>query len=147
MSADEFSALYDSGLDAMKRGDTMLALLQFTNAARIAQPPRLQSCLGYCLARERRLFAKALSMCHSAQQQEPQKSLHYLNLGRVYLLAGDRKRAISALRQGLKMERNPEIMEELKGLGVRKEPPFRSLSRNHPFNRHLGLLLHRLHLR
>lgn len=147
MSAQEFDTLYNSGMDAMERGDTMLALLQFSNAARIAQPPRLQSCLGYCLARERKLFAKGLSMCHSAQQQEPQKSLHYLNIGRIYLLAGDRKRAINILRQGLKMERNPQIIEELKSLGVRREPPFRSLPRNHPINRHLGLLLHRLHLR
>jgi tetratricopeptide (TPR) repeat protein len=147
MSTDPFHALVRDGLQAMNEGDTMLALIHFKDAARIRNPPLVRSCLGYCLAKEKRLYSKAIAMCQSARQENPEKSLHYLNLGRIYLMAGHKRSAMATLRQGLKMERNPAIITELKELGVRKPPPLANLSREHLLNRLLGKCLAVTHLR
>jgi len=73
--------------------------------------------------------------------------LHYLNLGRVYLEAGQKVMAIKAFRQGMKISRNRQIMVELQALGVRKEPVFASLTRTHFLNRFFGFFFNRLGLR
>jgi len=147
MATDQFHQLMHSGLEAMEKGETLMALMNFNEAAKISQPPQLQSSLAYCLAKERKKFATALSMCQEAIQREPQKSRHYLQLGRIYLLADHRRPAIKAFRQGLKMERNQQIIDELKKLGHRREPPIRSLPRDHSLNRLLGIWMTRLHMR
>lgn len=138
MSREQFQTLVHNGLHAMHQGDTLLALIHFEDAARISNPPVVRSCLAYCLAREKKLYSKAIAMCLSAKQDNPEKSLHYLNLGRIYLLAGHKRSAMATFRQGLKMERNPAIIAELKQLGVRKAPPLAAFSREHLFNRVLG---------
>jgi len=147
MTNDQFQQLMRSGKGAMDQGDTLVALIKFSEAAKIAQPPQLQSSLAYCLAKERRKFATALGMCQEAIQGEPHKSQHYLLLGRIYLLAGHKRPAIKAFRQGLKMERNQHIINELRNLGIRQDPPIRSLPRNHALNRFLGIWMARLHMR
>lgn len=147
MTTDPFRQLLSHGLDAMNQGDTLMAMMKLTEAAKIATPPVLQSSLAYCLAKEQRKFATALGMCQEAIQGEPQTSRHYLQLGRIYLLAGHRRPAIKAFRQGLKMERNQEIINELVNLGLRRNPPIKSLPREHFINRAVGLLLTKLRLR
>jgi tetratricopeptide (TPR) repeat protein len=115
--------------------------------ARSGTPPRVATSLGFGVAKYTRLYSKAIAMCQSARQENPEKSLHYLNLGRIYLMAGHKRSAMATLRQGLKMERNPAIITELKELGVRKPPPLANLSREHLLNRLLGKCLAVTHLR
>jgi tetratricopeptide (TPR) repeat protein len=141
MSTEQFQSLVREGLEAMNDDDTLLALMLFEDAARIRKPPLVRSCLAYCLAREKQLYSKAIAMCQSAKQDNPENSLHYLNLGRIYLMAGHKRSAMITFRQGLKMERNPRIVAELKELGVRRPPPLPRFSREHPFNRLLGKCL------
>jgi tetratricopeptide (TPR) repeat protein len=69
----------------------------------------------------------------------------YLNLGRAYLAAGDKREAIESLRQGLKYDSgNREILWEMKKLGVRKRPAISLLKRSNPINKYVGMLLHKL---
>lgn len=147
MSRDRFNILVERGLQALEDNDTLLGLVLFDDAAKLSATPLVKSYLAFCLAREKRLFQKAIAMCLAAQQSDPGNSLHYLNLGKVYLEAGQKARAIGAFRRGLKMERNQEIISQLKMLGQRKTPPVASLPREHFLNRKLGALLSRTGMR
>jgi tetratricopeptide (TPR) repeat protein len=65
----------------------------------------------------------------------------YLNLGRAYLKAGDRKQAVRAFMEGLKTDpENHDLIWEMKKLGSRKKPPLPFLKRSNPINKYLGLL-------
>jgi tetratricopeptide (TPR) repeat protein len=118
--------------------------MHFEKAAGFWQTAVVLSCLGYCLARERRDLAKALALCQEAVKQEPANPLHYLNLGRVYLLARQKHLAISSFRKGLRFGRHQGIVEELKKMGRRRRPVFRTLGRKHFLNRFFGSLLNKV---
>jgi Flp pilus assembly protein TadD len=143
----ELNQLIRKGVVAAEKGDTLVALVHFEDAAKLEATPTVRSYLAFCLARERRQLQKAISLCNEALQQEPNNPLHFLNLGRVYLVAGQKGKAIQTLRRGLKLGRNPLIMEELKRLGMRQPPVFPSMGREHPLNKYLGLMLKRLGMR
>jgi tetratricopeptide (TPR) repeat protein len=147
MTGYDFLQQVERGAAAAEQGNTLVALIHLENAALHGSTPLLASYLGYCLARERHQFKKGVSLCLEALKQEPGQAIHYLNLGRVYVAAGQKELAIKTLRRGLKLGRNRLIPEELKKFGVRKELVFRSLPRSHPLNKYLGLLSARLGMR
>ncbi len=128
---------------ALQQGDTLVALLQFETAHNIEQTPQVMSKLAYCLAKERRQLQQALRLCMDALQREPDNPDHYYQLGRIYLIAGQKRRAIATFRKGLKFKRHQPSIDELVRIGVRKEPVLRSLPREHLLNRGLGILLSR----
>lgn len=147
MSNERFNVLVQRGCKAIEENDTLLAMVLLEDAAKLAETPTVKSNLAYCLAREKRQFQKAIAMCLAAQQKEPERSLHFLNLGRIYLMAGQKVQALRTFRQGLKRERSQEIIDLLKKLGQRKDPPMAALPRDHFINRNLGLLLSRVGMR
>ena len=147
MTGHGFLRQVERGAAAAEQGNTLVALIHLESAALHGSTPLLASYLGYCLARERHQFKKGVSLCLEALEQEPGQAIHYLNLGRVYLAAGQKELAIKTLRRGLKLGRNRLIPEELKKFGIRKELVFRSLPRSHPLNKYLGLLSARLGMR
>ena len=147
MASQDLRKLIERGVTAAEQGNTLDALFHLESAGRSASTPRLNSYLGYCLAKERREFKRAADLCLEALQQEPAQAVHYLNLGRVYLAAGQKAAAIRALRKGIKFGKSRSIIEELVKLGIRKAPVVASLPRNHPVNKHLGLLFKRLGVR
>lgn len=68
----------------------------------------------------------------------------YLNLGRTYLASGMKQDAVVAFRKGLKFNsHNTELLEELRGLGTRKDTPVAFLGRSNPINKYLGKVLHK----
>jgi Flp pilus assembly protein TadD len=144
MAHDNWAALVQQGTAAMNRGNTLSALLSFQDAAKVKTTPVLCSNLAFCLARERRQVQKAILLCNEALTVEPANTVHYLNLGRIYLLSGKKDAAIQTFRQGLKVGKNAEIVSQLRNLGLRRDPVLSTLPRNHPLNRYLGLILHRL---
>lgn len=146
MSANQ-ARLIQKGIAALEGGNTLVALMHFEDAAKQGSTPTVSSYLAYCLAKERRQLPKAVSLCMSAMQQEPTRSLHHLNLGRIYLLAGQKTKAIQVFRKGLKLERNQQIIDELKGLGVRRPPVLKALNRGHPLNKVLGIMFRKLGMR
>lgn len=110
------------------------------------ESPEMLSLMGYSLAREAGQFRKAIEMCLKAIASNPHNCEHYLHLGRIYLLAGNKEFAIKAFRKGLKLRKDAKIVEELRQLGIRRFPPFASLSRSHVVNRVTGKILRILKL-
>ncbi len=147
MASQELHKLIERGVAAAEHGNTLDALFHLESAAHSGSTPRLKSYLGYCLARERREFKRAADLCLDALKEEPAQAVHYLNLGRVYLAAGQKAAAIRTLRKGVKFGKGRSIIEQLVKLGIRKPPVVASLPRSHPVNKHLGLLFKRLGMR
>ena len=127
MAERSFNDLLAQGIKAIEQGNTMMALMHLEDASKIGESPSLQSYLGLCLARERRQFKKGIALCREATRKEPLNSQYWLNLGRVCLLAGQKRLAIEAFRRGLKVNCNQQIVAELKRLGLRKTPVFSNL--------------------
>lgn len=147
MSNQDFRQLVKRGIAAADQGNTLDALLHLETAARLGSTPTLASYLGYCVARERRQFKHGTGLCRQALLKEPEQAVHYLNLGRVFLAAEEKKLAITTFQRGLKRGRHRLILEELKKLGMRKPPVVPFLSRNHPLNKVLGMVFSRLQMR
>jgi tetratricopeptide (TPR) repeat protein len=147
MPATKATDLIRQGITALNEGSTLVAMVHFEDAVKLDNSPTARSYLAFSLAKERNQFGRAASLCLSALQEEPDKSLHYLNLGRIYLLAGEKTRAIKTFRKGLKAGRNQQIIDELKKLGLRQPPVMKTLDRNNPLNKCLGILFQKLGMR
>jgi hypothetical protein len=150
---------------AIDRGNTLHGLITLEHASSARSLPLAKSYLAYCMAKERGQVRDAMGICQEAMSLDPGHPAHYLNLGRVFLVAGDKPRAISAFWRGISRNSGPEgtsasdwpkhgrrrehdlIMDELRRLGIRKPPPFRKLHRDHPLNKYTGLMLARLGMR
>ena len=141
MTHADLTSLVRQGLPALEPGDPQLALLHFEQASQLWPNAVVFSCLGYCIARERRDLETGLALCRQAVRQEPANPLHYLNLGRVYLLARQKHLAVWAFQRGMEMGRLPVLHSLVKRMGRRRRPVFPRLGRKHFLNRTCGLLL------
>lgn len=147
MTSHNAEELIAQGIKAANSGKTTEALLHLEQAVKMRGTPTAWSYLAYCLARERSQIEHAIRICEEAIRKDPRTSAHYLNLGRVLLLAERRSEAIHAFRQGLLYESNPRIRAELHRLGLRKPPVLGFLKREHPLNKYLGIMLVKMRLR
>ena len=138
MSSEEMDILTHKGIEAAEKGYIHSAQVFLGQVAEHRNTPELNTYLAYCLAKGQGRMHSAAKTCRESIKREPNNSLHYLILGRVLLMAGEKGRAIDAFRQGLKTSPNPKIIQELKKLGLRKPAVIKSLKRNHPINRMLG---------
>lgn len=139
--------LFTQGLEALARGDTLSALAIFEKAVQGEDRPMISSFLALCIAKERGQFQLAVTLCEKAKAREPHNAVHYLNLGRIFLIAGKKDDAIRTFREGLEYEQSREIIDELEKLGTRRPPLISSLERSNPVNKYLGIILKRLGLR
>jgi tetratricopeptide (TPR) repeat protein len=152
-------------IQSIERGDTLRGLIVLEGLHSSATTALAKSYLAYCMAKERGQIREAVNLCYEALTADPEHPAHYLNLGRVWLTAGDKSRAIASFWRGISKNAGPEsagnaswprngrrreydlIMDELRRLGIRKPPPFRSLQREHPLNRVAGRFLARIGMR
>lgn len=149
---------------AIDWGDTLNGLIALEGTPSLREIPVVNSYLAYCMAKERGQFREAIRLCEAALKVEPHNPAHHLNLGRVYLLTKQKTKALAAFRKGLssdavkdgsvaaqsadgRAKQQALILAELRGLGIRKRPPFASLPRDHALNRITGKVLARLRLR
>lgn len=139
--------IFAKGLQALEDGHIYLALSCFEQATYLEQVPLYCSYLALCLAKVRGQYADAVTLCAEALAQEPDNAMIYLNFGRIYIMAGERRKAQDVLRRGLRCGDSEAILQELDLLGERKNPPFPSLARSHPFNKIIGLFLKKIGLR
>jgi tetratricopeptide (TPR) repeat protein len=137
----DIEGLLKKGLEALAQGDTLSALSCFEKAISIEKSPVAYSYYAFCIAKERGQVSKAISLCEEAIQKEPGNSLHYINLGRIYLIDNKKEEAIKTFRAGLNYETNPIIVDELNKLGPRKPPIIPFLKRSNPINKYLGIML------
>ncbi len=152
MSKSEAEAHFQRGLIFLKSRDYQKAGECFGEAIRIDRSQKLfekkakyLSYYGLCLALGADKVPEGLNFCQQAIKEDVFQPDFYLNLGKVYLKKGSKRKAIKAFHQGLEFDKgNEQILDELSQLGVRQEPLFPFLPRSHPINKYLGILLARL---
>jgi tetratricopeptide (TPR) repeat protein len=85
----------------------------------------------------------AIDLCRRAIELEFYNGDHYANLARVYVVAGNRRKALETLEQGLKLVPEHEyLLQVRKEMGVRARPAVPFLDRAHPINVSLGQSRH-----
>ncbi|MBV5338578.1 MAG: tetratricopeptide repeat protein [Deltaproteobacteria bacterium] len=131
----------------LDQGNVLAALACLERALSIWDDPLWRSRFGYCLAKQRGQVTRALELCSSAIEYDPENPLHYLYLGKVYLAAGNTFEALQAFRQGMTFGGSPELERVLNDIGVRKSPVISVLSRDNLLNKVLGIILGRFGLR
>jgi tetratricopeptide (TPR) repeat protein len=106
--------------------------------------PEYMSYYGLCRAVRSGEIGLGLELCTRAIKKEFFKAEFYLNLGRVYMAAGNKKGAIKVFKKGLRYDQgNEELYKALTGLGFRSRPVIPFLDRANPVNKFLGILFKR----
>ncbi len=118
-----YSTWISQGIEAVESGNTALALKLFSAVRPEDLSPLASSYLAYCLARERKMTAKAVNMALKAIQAERSHPLLYLNLGRIYMAMGNSRKALQVYRQGLKYQQNPLLLRHIALVCPRKPSP------------------------
>jgi tetratricopeptide (TPR) repeat protein len=96
-----------------------------------------------CLALVQKKYRPAIELCKRALDLEFYSGEHYANLSRIYLAAGNRKKAVETAEAGLKLvPEDEELLEVRKELGVRARPSVPFLDRSNPVNVSLGQARH-----
>jgi tetratricopeptide (TPR) repeat protein len=118
------------------------------------EDPFLLSYYGCLQAIINRDYTRGVETCKEAIRMYDDKVLigkdifyptFYLNLGRAYLAARNKKEAVKALQKGLAYDReNKDILWEMTKLGVRRKPAVPYLKRSNPINKYIGMILHTL---
>lgn len=143
---EECIALLEQGLKAVDSGNYAMAMDKLDNAGQlgVARTPEFDAAYAVCLAALKQQYNHAISICRWAIELEPCESGHYLQLGRVYLHANQRKEALHCFKEGILYRRDQRIIKELKRLGDRRPPVFHQLPRGHFLNRVTGKLFAKL---
>ena len=85
-------------------------------------------------------FKPAIDLCKRAVELQFYSADHHANLARVYVAAGNRKKALESVEAGLRI--HPEdgrLIAVRKSLGIRKRPAVPFLDRSNPINVSLGM--------
>ena len=144
---DDAATEFKLAQHALDEEEFEVALAHFESALRLKDNPCWYSYVGYCIAKGRGDFRNGVDFCLMALEIEPGNPVHYLNLGKVYLASGNKKKALLAFRDGMEKGGDLEILQMLVEFGDRNAPVLKSLPRENPLNKFLGRILHRQKLR
>ena len=101
------------------------------------------SYFGLCLALVQKKYKEGIDLCKRALDLEFYNGDHYVNLTRLYLARGDRKKAVETADAGLKVApEHDELLGIRKELGIRARPAVPFLDRSNPVNVTLGQARH-----
>ena len=139
--------LRQKGLAAMRRELYFLARRCFTLSLTLEESAETSCELAFCQAKSGGDLQEALRLAERALASLPKHTRCHLNLGRIQILAGDKEKGLATFRKGVQLGGGQEFLADLARIGIRLPPPIKSLPRNHPLNKYLGILLHRLGLR
>lgn len=138
-------------INATRREDYLLGLTLFADVyGSDDAPPLLDgvmatglSFFGLCIALVQKKYKPAIDLCTRAVKLQFYNGEHYANLARVYVAAGNRKKAVEAAEQGLKVvPEHGELMKVRAELGFRARPTVPFLDRRHPINVAIGMKRH-----
>jgi tetratricopeptide (TPR) repeat protein len=141
----------DEAINAVREDDHLRALTLFLDiygtedAPPISKPRAIGglSYFGLCLALVRKDFKSAIDLCRRAVDLEFYNGDHYANLARVYVAAGNRKKALETVSKGLELIPEHDYLMQVRAtLGVRARPAVPFLDRSNPINVSLGQARH-----
>lgn len=146
---------FDAAKKLIARGNNKQALKILKEALmEYPEDQFVRSYYGYLTATVEKRYDEGIKICKKALENlgpivSPDQrfiyTMFYLNLGRAYLAGGEKKLAIEAFNNGLRVDKsNHDLLWELKKLGTRKKPPISFLSRNNLLNKYLGKLQSKL---
>ena len=147
MKNDALKVTYSQGRECLSQGKTAEALAIFQELGEDGRQPLDYSGMGYCLAKERRLYTEAISLCKEAVRRDPREPKHFYYLGMIHLLAGQKRDAIRIFRMGLRCGKCPDIVAVLRRMGIRRSPILPFLARSNPINKYLGIAMAKLNIR
>ena len=138
-------------IDTVKQENYLLALTMFLDVYGNEGDPPLRaakaasglSWFGLCLALVQRQYKSAIELARRAIDLEFYNGDHYANLTRIYLAAGNRKKALETAEAGLKlMPEHEGLLAARRAVGVRARPPLPFLDRSNAINVSLGQVRH-----
>lgn len=141
----------DEAILLTESGDHLKAVTAFLEIYGTDEAPPLNSAkaasglsfFGLSLALVQKKYKAAVDLCKRALDLEFYNGDHYANLTRIYIIAGNRKKAIETAEAGLKVVPEHEALVEVRReLGVRARPAVPFLDRAHPINVSLGQARH-----
>lgn len=144
-------AALELAIQAAREEDFLRALTLFLDVYGTEDAPPIRtpkdasglSFFGLSLAVMQKKFKPAIDLCKRAVDLEFYNGDHYANLARVYLTAGNRKKALETIEQGLKLAPGHDYLLEVReSMGVRSRPAVPFLDRSHPINVSLGQSRH-----
>ncbi len=139
-------AIFAARTDDFLRALTMFIDIYGTEDAPPMRTPKDASGLsffGLALALMQKKYKPAIDLCRRAIDLEFYNGDHYANLARVYLAAGNRKKAVETAEQGLKLvPEHDYLLRVRESLGVRGRPAVPFLDRTNPINVSLGQARH-----
>lgn len=147
---DDLRAIALNGIELCRRdrwaeGLEQLARVTRSQASAADLPSQFYAYLGFGIAHRQRRVREGLQLCEHAVRLEFYEPENYVQLARTAMLAGRRRRAVTALRQGLAIDpSHRELREVLIEIGRRRRPVLPFLSRSNPVNRLLGRIRHGL---
>jgi hypothetical protein len=103
---------------------------------------------GLCIASLYKQYSEGVEYCNISMRVQPSNPEHCENLGKIYLLMRNRRKAVEAFFDGLEREPgNTAINRLLNRIGRRREPVISFLSRDFPINIWLGRKRHQKEMR
>ena len=141
----------EEAIAAARSEDFLRALTMFIDIYGTEDAPPIRtpkdasglSYFGLALALMQKKFKPAIDLCRRAIDLEFYNGDHYANLARVYVAAGNRKKAVETAEQGLKLVNDHEYLAQVRhALGVRSRPAVPFLDRANPINVSLGQARH-----
>jgi tetratricopeptide (TPR) repeat protein len=141
----------EDAIRAAREEDFLRALTTFLDVYGTEDAPPIRtpkdasglSYFGLALALVQKKYKPAIDLCRRAIDLEFYNGDHYANLSRVYVAAGNRKKALETAEQGLKLIPEHEYLTNVRqSLGVRSRPAVPFLDRTNPINVSLGQARH-----
>jgi tetratricopeptide (TPR) repeat protein len=132
-------------------GDYLHALTRFVEVYGSEGAPAMKSAkdaaglsyFGLSLALVQKKYKEGIDLCKRALDLEFYNGDHYVNMAKIYLARGDRKKAVETADAGLKVAPEHRGLATLrKELGVRARPAVPFLDRSNPVNVTLGQARH-----
>ena len=138
----------DEAVMLTRNREYLAALTEFLEIYGGEEPPNMLlttktatglSYFGLCLALVRKKIKPAIDLCKRALELQFYSADHHANLARVYLAAENRKKALQAVEEGLRIHpEDPGLIAVRKSLGIRARPAVPFLDRANPINVSLG---------
>jgi Tfp pilus assembly protein PilF len=144
IAPDDSEEIFKEGVILLKRNQLRDAMVAFKRALDMRpKEARYLSYYGLCLAATGKRPREGVKLCEKAAAEVFYRPELFLNLGKAWIIAGNRDKAQEAFRTGLVLDSgNREIMAQLESLGIRKPLFFPFFDRRNALNRWVGKVRH-----